>query len=61
MATKIFALLALLQQLLPFNQLPVANTAAYLQQQRLLSVNPVAVANPLAATFLQQQQLLPFN
>jgi hypothetical protein len=40
----------------------VANTAAYLQQQQqLLPVNPLAIANPLAAAFLQQQQLSPFN
>ncbi|CAL4991589.1 unnamed protein product [Urochloa decumbens] len=45
------------QQLLPFNQLAVAN--AYLQQQQLLPFNPLAVANP--AAFLQQQQLLPFT
>ena len=52
---------AYLQQLLPFNQLAVANTAAYVQQLQLVLVNPLAVANPLAAAFLQQQQLLPFN
>jgi hypothetical protein len=39
----------------------VVNTAAYLQQQLLLLVNPLAVANPLATAFLQQQQSLPFN
>jgi hypothetical protein len=38
----------------------VSNSAAYLQQRQQL-LNPLAVANPLVAAFLQQQQLLPYN
>jgi len=41
--------------------LAVATAAAYHQQQQLLPINPLALANPLVAAFLQQQQLLPFN
>lgn len=44
-------------QLLPLNQLAVANQPAYMRQQ-LLALIEMAVANP--ATFWQQQQL-PFN
>ncbi|CAD6253155.1 unnamed protein product [Miscanthus lutarioriparius] len=41
----------------------VATAAAYHQQQQLLPVHPSALANPLAAAFLQQQQqqLQPFD
>ncbi|RCV18030.1 hypothetical protein SETIT_3G267900v2 [Setaria italica] len=45
------------QQLLPFNQLAVAN--AYWQQQQLRPFNQLAIANP--AAYWQQQQQLPFN
>jgi hypothetical protein len=44
------------QQFLPaLGQLALANTAAYLQLQQLLPVNPLAAANAFA--YLQQQQL----
>ena len=44
------------QQLLPFNQLAVANSVAFSQQQQLQTFNPLAVAHP--AAFWQQQQLV---